>query len=164
MSLNHANCILAGAAVIDFDGTIATTGACCKQGIDISYKGTWGYHPLLVTLPNTQEILYARNRPGNARSSQGFENEVRMSMDLVRLYCNSILLRGDTDFFRTKVVAGGRLRVRGQSPATSKSWPAPSRRTPGSASNAPSTRSTRPRRGLEEARRLPAPTPSAGHR
>ena len=35
-------------AILDVDGTIAPTDAECKQGMDISYDGQWGYHPLLV--------------------------------------------------------------------------------------------------------------------
>jgi hypothetical protein len=26
--------------------------------MDISYKGIWGYAPLLITLANTREVLY----------------------------------------------------------------------------------------------------------
>jgi hypothetical protein len=43
-------------AIIEADGTLVTTDAECKQGIDISYKGTWGYHPLVLTLANTGEV------------------------------------------------------------------------------------------------------------
>lgn len=31
-------------ARIDMDGVLVPTGGECKQGMDISYKGTWGYH------------------------------------------------------------------------------------------------------------------------
>src|SRR5262249_39794764 len=35
-------------AVIEADGTVVETTGKCKRGMDISYKGQWGYHPLLV--------------------------------------------------------------------------------------------------------------------
>lgn len=56
--------------VIDGDGTIVDTGAECKQGIDDSYKGVWGYHPLVLTLANTGEVLRLKNRPGNRPSHE----------------------------------------------------------------------------------------------
>ena len=40
-------------AILDVDGTLVATGACCKQGVDIAYDGTWGYQPLIVSLANT---------------------------------------------------------------------------------------------------------------
>ena len=36
----------------------------CKQGMDISYKGIWGYHPLVLTLAETGEVLRLINRSG----------------------------------------------------------------------------------------------------
>ena len=35
-------------AILDADGTIAGTTGECKEGMDMSYKGIWGYHPLLI--------------------------------------------------------------------------------------------------------------------
>jgi RNA polymerase sigma-70 factor (ECF subfamily) len=49
-------------AVIEGDGTIVETGAEKKGGIDLSYDGRWGYHPLLISLANTQEPLFVVNR------------------------------------------------------------------------------------------------------
>jgi hypothetical protein len=55
-------------ARIDMDGTLVTTGGACKAGIDINYKGEWGYHPLVVSLANTGEALSLVNRSGNRPS------------------------------------------------------------------------------------------------
>ena len=40
-------------AVLDADGTLAETTGECKQGMDVAYNGTWGYHPLVISLANT---------------------------------------------------------------------------------------------------------------
>jgi hypothetical protein len=60
--------LLGETVYLDADGTIVPTTGELKQGMDISYKGIWGYAPLLITLANTREVLYLVNRPGNAPS------------------------------------------------------------------------------------------------
>ena len=60
--------LLGPIAYIDVDGTLAPTYGKRKQGMDISYKGIWGYAPLVVSLANTKEVLYVVNRPGNVPS------------------------------------------------------------------------------------------------
>ena len=89
-------------AIIDVDGTLAGTLGQCKQGMDISYKGIWGYHPLILSLANTNEVLYLVNRPGNVASHEGAAEWIDKAIDLVAPHCERILLRGDTDFSLTK--------------------------------------------------------------
>jgi hypothetical protein len=94
-------------AVIDADGTLAPTYGQCKEGMDLSYKGQWGYHPLLVSLANTGEPLYLVNRSGNRPSSEGAAAWLDRGIALCRRAgFKSILLRGDTDFTQTGELDG----------------------------------------------------------
>jgi len=90
-------------AVIDMDGTLVETTGQCKQGMDIAYNGTWGYHPLVLSLANTGEVLWLVNRPGNRPSHEG----AAAAVDRVVTVCREggfrkVLLRGDTDFSQSE--------------------------------------------------------------
>jgi DDE family transposase len=89
-------------AILDVDGTLVATAARCKQGVDIAYNGTWGYHPSIISLANTGEVLSIVNRSGNRPSHEGAAEQ----LDLAILLCRQagfrrIRLRGDTDFTQT---------------------------------------------------------------
>ena len=88
-------------AIIDVDGTVAETTGECKEGMDIAYNGIWGYAPLLVTLANTNEVLYLVNRPGSRPSSDGAAVWMDYAIDLVVPVFQKVWLRGDTDFALT---------------------------------------------------------------
>jgi len=90
-------------ALVDMDGTLVETTGACKQGMDIAYDGTWGYHPLVLSLAQTGEVLSLVNRSGNRPSSDGAAEQV----DRVLAVCfqggfRKVLLRGDTDFSQTE--------------------------------------------------------------
>jgi Transposase DDE domain group 1 len=90
-------------ATIDVDGTLVATDAECKQGVDIAYDGTWGYHPLIVSLANTAEPLFLVNRSGNRPSHELAASFIDRAATLCRRAgFRSLLFRGDTDFTQTK--------------------------------------------------------------
>lgn len=89
-------------AIIDVDGTIAGTTGECKGGMDIAYNGIWGYAPLIVSLANTNEVLYMVNRPGNCTSNYGAAEWMDKAIELTAPVFRKIWLRGDTDFSLTR--------------------------------------------------------------
>ena len=90
-------------AIIEMDGIMVVTTGSCKQGMDINYKKDWGYHPLVVTLANTKEVLSIVNRPGNRPSHEGSPAEADRAIALCRRAgFRKIRLRGDTDFSLTE--------------------------------------------------------------
>ena len=98
----RARDLLSGRVYLDADGTIAGTLGECKQGMDMSYKGIWGYSPLVISLANTREVLYVVNRPGNAPSHKDAAEWIDRAIELVGPHAESICLRGDTDFSLTR--------------------------------------------------------------
>jgi hypothetical protein len=86
-------------AIIETDGTLVGTTGACKRGMDLSYHGIWGYHPLVVSLANTQEPLFIVNRPASRPSYEG----AAVYFDRAAALCREagfrhISFRGDTDF------------------------------------------------------------------
>lgn len=94
-------------AILDVDGTIAPTFGECKEGMDISYDGQWGYHPLVISLANTSEPLFLINRSGNRPSHEQADDYLDRAIALCRQAgFSEVLLRGDTDFTQTAKLDG----------------------------------------------------------
>ena len=90
-------------ALVDMDGTLVATTGQCKRGMDIAYDATWGYHPLVLTLANTGEVLSLINRPANRPSQEGAAAQVDRVLEVCfRGGFRRALLRGDTKFSQTE--------------------------------------------------------------
>ena len=90
-------------ATIEADGTMVETCGEKKEGIGLNYKNQWGYHPLVVSLAETQEVLYLVNRPGNRPSHERSAEYFDLAIDQCRRAgFKKIVLRGDTDFALTE--------------------------------------------------------------
>ncbi len=89
-------------AIIEGNGTMVETYGEKKEGIGMNHKRQWGYHPLVMTLANTREVLYLANRSGNRPSHENaagyFDRSVRLCRDAG---FRKVRLRGDTDFSQT---------------------------------------------------------------
>ena len=90
-------------ALIDVDGTIVETGGLCKEKMDIAYNGRWGFGPLVVSLANSQEVLWTLNRPANRPSHDAaapcMDRAIRWALEQAGF--KKVRLRGDTDFSLT---------------------------------------------------------------
>jgi|HubBroStandDraft_6_1064221.scaffolds.fasta_scaffold157980_1 hypothetical protein len=94
-------------AIIDMDGFLVETTGQCKRGMDIAYNGTWGYHPLVLTLANTGEVLGLVNRSANRPSQEGAAEQIDRSLDVCfRGGFQKVLLRGDNKFSQTEHLDG----------------------------------------------------------
>jgi len=98
-------------AIVDADGTLVETSGECKVGMDYSHKGVWGYHPLLLSLANTQEPLFIENRSGNRPSHEGAAERFDQAATLLEeAGFRKITFRGDTDFSQTRFLDGWNRR------------------------------------------------------
>jgi YD repeat-containing protein len=94
-------------AIIDMDGTLVETTGQTKLGMDISHKGIWGYHPLLVSLANTGEVMSIFNRSGNRPSEEGAAAYADRAIEVCRRGgFKKVRLRGDTAFSQTEYLDG----------------------------------------------------------
>jgi hypothetical protein len=90
-------------AILDMDGFLVETTGQCKQGMDIAYDGTWGYHAFVLSLANTGEVLSVVNRSGNRPSQEGAAAQVDRALSVCfRGGFRRVLLRGDSKFAQTE--------------------------------------------------------------
>lgn len=91
-------------AIVDLDSHVRKVYGTQKEGADYSYKGSWSYHPLVISLAGTQECLRLINRPGNAPSAEGAAEQLRRLLPrLGRRFCQ-VIVRGDSAFLDHEIL------------------------------------------------------------
>ena len=91
-----------GLGILDVDGKIQETTGECKEGMDISYKKSWGFSVLLLTEAASGMHLNVVNRPGNALSQEGAGEYMDDAIETMKKAFARIIMRGDTAFSLTK--------------------------------------------------------------
>jgi len=83
---------------VDIDSTLCPVYGKTKEGADFSYKGGWSYHPLVMSIDGTNEVLRIINRPGNAHSVEGAADIVASVAPMLKERFREVVLRGDSAF------------------------------------------------------------------
>ena len=91
-------------ACIDVDGVFVPSGAECAEGVAYNWhKKAWGYYPFIVSLANTQEVLFIKNRNGNTADPSGAPEYLDKSISLLKeAGFKNIIMRGDSAFYMTQ--------------------------------------------------------------
>jgi hypothetical protein len=87
-----------GVVVLDVDSTILIAHS-DKEGAAATYKHTYGFHPILVTCDNTNEMLAIKLRPGNAGANTAADHLDVLGeafRQVPAAYRRHLLVRGDS--------------------------------------------------------------------
>jgi hypothetical protein len=87
-----------GIVVLDVDSTIVLAHS-DKDGAAPTYKATYGFHPILVTCDNTNELLALKLRPGNAGANTAADHLVVLAEAVAQIpaaHRRHLLVRGDS--------------------------------------------------------------------
>lgn len=88
----------AGLVVLDVDSTIVIAHS-DKDGAAPTYKHTYGFHPILVTCDNTNELLAVKLRPGNAGANTAADHLDVLADAIAQIpapHRRHMLIRGDS--------------------------------------------------------------------
>jgi hypothetical protein len=89
--------------VVDLDSHVRHVYGHQKEGADFTYKGGFGYHPLVISLAGTGECLRLVNRPGNVPSAEGAAAHLDQLAPHLGSRFKRVLVRGDSAFARQDI-------------------------------------------------------------
>jgi hypothetical protein len=90
--------------VISLDSSIYEVHGNCKEKASMSYKNIFGYHPLLLHIHNTGELLDIIFRSGSSFTSIGADDLLRYNIKRLEPFFDEIILLGDAGFFEKSIV------------------------------------------------------------
>ena len=89
---------------ISMDSTIYGVCGNCKENSSYSYKHIFGFHPLLLHIHNTGELLDIIFRPGSDFTSTGAARMLEDNILRLKLYFDEITLLADAGFFEQAII------------------------------------------------------------
>jgi hypothetical protein len=97
----------AGPVTVDVDSTICETYGLQKQGAKFGYTKVRGYHPLLATVAETDEVVGCRLRGGNVHTGRGAASFITGVVRRIRSAgaMGPMVLRADSGFYNRHVTA-----------------------------------------------------------
>jgi hypothetical protein len=90
-------------AIVDLDSCVRPVYGDQKEGTDFTYKGSFGYHPLVISLAGTLECLRLINRSGNTASADGSESHLRELFPMLGRRFKQVIVRGDSAFAKQTI-------------------------------------------------------------
>lgn len=91
-------------ALVDLDSHVAEVYGTQKQGADFNRNGRWCYHPFVMSLAGTHEVLRIHNRPGNSHDATGATDALAEVLPMLLRHHERVVVRGDSQFYRTRLM------------------------------------------------------------
>jgi len=90
--------------IVSMDSTIYEVYGNCKEKSSQSYKGIFGYHPLLIHIHNTGELLDIILRSGKDFTSSEAAAALEANLRRLKPYFDEIILLADAGFYEKAIV------------------------------------------------------------
>jgi len=90
--------------IVSMDSTLYEVYGNCKEKSSKSYKGIFGYHPLLIHIHNTGELLDVVLRSGRDFTSSDAAAVLETNLRRLKPYFDEIILLADSGFYEKAIV------------------------------------------------------------
>jgi hypothetical protein len=94
-----------GPVTVDVDSTICETYGLAKQGAKFGYTKVRGYHPLVASVAELDQVVGARLRGGNVHTARGAASFITKVFSRIRAAgaTGPMIMRADSGFYNRKV-------------------------------------------------------------